>query len=70
MDYVVGIIVICVFIFALELAWRKNGKEYKKAEKVNDIVIERQQESLAILKDIRDVLQEISQKLDKKELQI
>mgnify|MGYP001583001625 CR=1 FL=1 len=70
----IGIILaIFLMVFVLELAFRKNRKEYGKAEKDRDIMMEsqkesvnRQIESLAVLKDIKLVLQEISLKLDKK----
>ena len=59
MTETIGIVVaIFISVFAIELAFRKNRKEYVK--------VERQMESLAVLKDIKKTLQEISQKLDKK----
>ena len=67
MTETIGIVVaIFISVFAIELAFRKNRKEYVKAEKDRDVLVERQMESLAVLKDIKKTLQEISQKLDKK----
>ena len=67
MTETIGIVVsIFISVFAIELAFRKNRKEYVKAEKDRDVMVERQMESLAVLKDIKKTLQEISQKLDKK----
>ena len=64
----IGIIIaIFIAVFALELAFRKNRKEYKKAEDNQNTMVERQLRSLATLEDIKTILQEISQKLDKRE---
>ncbi len=70
----IGIIfAIFLVVFVVELAFRKNRKEYEKAEVDRKVMMEsqkesinRQIESLNLLKDIKSTLQEISLKLDKK----
>ncbi len=60
------VIVIVLVVLALELAFRKNRKEYGKASESQKVMIDRQMESLNTLKEISATLKEISQKLDKR----
>jgi len=65
-DNTMLVVTIFLVVFALELAFRKNRKEYSKASESQKVMIDRQMESLNTLKEISATLKEISQKLDKR----
>jgi hypothetical protein len=56
---------IVLVVFAIELAFRKNRKEYAKAEVAREEMQARQKESLDVLKEMNMSLKEIAQKLEK-----
>lgn len=63
---IISLVTIFIIIVAIELAWRRNKKEYNKAVETNKIGLERQKESIEILKEINATLKEVCSKLDNK----
>jgi hypothetical protein len=63
---IISLVAIFIIIVAIELAWRRNKKEYNKAVETNKIGLERQKESIEILKEINATLKEVCAKLDNK----
>ena len=63
---IISLVAIFIIIVAIELAWRRNKKEYNKAVETNKIGLERQKESIEILKEINATLKEVCVKLDNK----